>query len=381
MENKNNDNMDLIISFLQEVSKVIGQRYTRDESEDENVLTDIYEAGYNFLTKPDPEDKVDRSQWEESYNKSLNLINEIYKDDKFTANFQIYPFYDESLSYSIPNFFRVYLKDAPSILVDDMISLYVSCNDSCVPELAEKIINNMDGSLSILKFDTKPNPAECENDKRWGNRKEKIVIYTKKSNLTENYKLLSELESKYPEMFSNVSRLPILEPFTKYSNIAQYRLNRDDFSPNERMAHMLADTATQVLNDSEIARDKAKKPFENVVYFDEIWKNATEEEKENFREQMRRELSSKNVYIEGISDPNRRLYRENTRGNAEQKSAINRENISENSEQRGTTADRKIPVNTVIKQIGGNTDDFDIEAMTKSLRPEPVKVYWTNADD
>ena len=329
-----------------------------------------YKIGYDTLVGM-KKAEIDTETWRNDREKAYQIIKE-----RAEKNYAVFSFQDEDTADPVNDdrFFHIYTNFCAPDERDEMLSLYVSCNLGKVADLTNRILKAVDGRDFAMKFWVKADPDIHEFTDTRG---EQIVIYSQPRDLDFYHNLLSNIEASHPELFNGAETLSFPEKFTGHSNMARYK-NPMNTSPNNYMTHVILDTFSMVYNDTT---GKNRGLSHNIRVFDRNWEKWTDEKRRDFINQLKYELASSDVYIEGISDINRKIYNGNIGKNSEQKNAANRENISGNSEQRGTTADRKIPMNTVIEQIGQSPDEFDVAAMTGRLRPEPVKVYWTNAED
>ena len=178
-----------IDAFLHSYSNMIENT---DTSQPINTYKMAYTALVGMNAKP-----VTQEEYTNNYYKEQELLNQLYSNNQYTVEMQgikdMPAFYHiKSVGYHMPEF-------------NDMIRIYINCNNGNISELSNLILNHNKNPNFYMKF-----TSNMSNSKK--PRGEKIVIYCDKNDVDYTMQLIQYTKSIRPDLYKESENvLPFLQ--------------------------------------------------------------------------------------------------------------------------------------------------------------------------
>lgn len=237
-----------IDDFLQSYSNAI-------EQADMNQPIDNYRMAYRALVtlngKP-----VTQEQYDNNSYRQQELLNQLYSTNRYSV--------EKQGNATDPAFYHIKSNGYQMPKFENMVRVYVNCNNANISELAHTILNYNNNQNFYMKFTS--NNSNVQNP-----RGEKIVIYCDKNELNYTLQLLEYTKNIRPDLFLESEKtLPFLQsvngiasvsaqPMTdRYVNLYGYS-KRIPQSTNAFLANVLEESYMEAAR--EIARADSNLAF------------------------------------------------------------------------------------------------------------------------
>ena len=191
-----------------EIETFLQSYYQRLEGFDDSQNINNYMIAYTALTtmggKP-----VTQEEYNKNYYSEQELLNQLNNTNEYTvemqkqANNNYVDFYHiKSQNYQMPNF-------------DDMLRVYINCNNGNVSELSQAILANNRNPNFYMKFTSNQQNTNFP-------RNEKIVIYCHKDEFDYTMQLLEYTKNMRPDLFvESENTLPFLQSVNGMSSVSK----------------------------------------------------------------------------------------------------------------------------------------------------------------